>query len=365
MNILILHGLTLKIKRDFLKVPRFIYNKKDCPQDRNTEKLILSGKHALSKDLQVMPFVAYENSRLTARCLVTFYENDNNAYLGYFDSVNDTTISSKLFKEIEAYIKENNKESMIGPVDASFWIGYRFRIMENQNEGYNRHFTGEPYNKDYYISLWKDYGFDVLDTYKSNMYRHMRKSDIIDKYSRRMSDKILGKYIIRSSSFDTFDYDLEKIYYLLTKLYSGFPIYKHIELNQFKELFKSYKRLLHLDMVKLAFRDGELVGFIICFPDYGNSTLGVNNLRKLVKMYYSLNNVTQYVVMYMGVDSRDLGLGMILASDINHKLRLLGCSSIGALIKQGKVTGAYYRELITDTVEYVTLRKKVEVTDEI
>ena len=365
MSTIILSGLTYKIKRDFLKIPSIIYSKKDCPQDKKTEKLILNGKHIISKDIQIMPFVAYDDTKPVARCLVTLYKNDNKAYLGYFDSIADTYVSDKLFQEIEKYARDKHKNEMVGPVDASFWINYRFRVMENQNEGYNRHFTGEPYNKDYYIRLWNNFGFEVLNTYKSNFYRHIRESDKFENYLTRKHEKLNEGYVIRSSNLTDFEDDLNAIYMLITKLYKTFPMYKHIDIDQFKHMFKSYKNVLNLRMVKLAFKDGELVGFVICFPNYGNNKLGKLTFRKLANLLYIVNNVSEYVVMYCGVDYKHLGLGKVLAEYVKDDLRINGCSSIGALIKQGKVTGAYYKELIVDNVEYVTFRKKVENANEV
>ena len=43
------------------------------------------------------------------------------------------------------YAKEHKFRKIIGPVDASFWLKYRLKINK-----FERPYTGEPYNKDYY-----------------------------------------------------------------------------------------------------------------------------------------------------------------------------------------------------------------------
>ena len=365
MNIQIVSGLTPKIKRDFLSIPKIIYDDRDCPQDLDTEKAILEGKHAISKDITVMPFVIYDYGKPKARCLVTFYENDDKAYLGYYECDNDINLSNIMLTEVEKYVKSNHKTDIVGPIDASFWIGYRFRLMENQNEAYNRHFTGEPYHKEYYPEFWKSYGFEILDTYKSNFYRHVRKSDICGKYKKRMDTGVYDEITVRSSSKETFESDLEIIYEQIVSLYKTFPMYKDITIDQFKRLFNHYKDLLDLDMVKLAFKDSKIVGFVICFPNYGTNTLGRLGITKFVHYLTMKDNIDEYVVMYCGVDPAHYGIGLLLSEIIKSELISKGCSSIGALIKQGKVTGAYYKELTTDTVEYITLSKKVDTKDEI
>ena len=52
-------GITKVIVNDFLAFPAALYDRGKCPQDMKTEKQILEGTHVLSKDIQVMPFVAY------------------------------------------------------------------------------------------------------------------------------------------------------------------------------------------------------------------------------------------------------------------------------------------------------------------
>ena len=52
-------GNEKKLNKDFLALPKTLYDKGKCPPDIKTERQILTGTHVLSDTFKVMPFVAY------------------------------------------------------------------------------------------------------------------------------------------------------------------------------------------------------------------------------------------------------------------------------------------------------------------
>lgn len=360
-RIIVRSGFKDTLIKDFLDFPKCLYPKGSCPQDMKVEKQVLGGKHALSKDMVVMPFVVYiinDNRRtVAARSLVTLYENDRNAYVGFFESLDHVEACEKLFSEIQSYAKRHGKDVLAGPVDASFWIRYRFKIRSDRN--FYDTYSGEPYNKKYYADLWKACGFAVTCRYESNWYRQVREEDRSPKLQKRLEQMHESGYRIRTSSFRQFENDLTEIYRLLTKTYRHFPFYKDISLSQFRKLFGYLKYSLNYDMVRLVYQGEVAVGFIVCVPNYGTNSMGRLTLDKITKILLSKNRPKEYVVLYMGVDSKHPGLGSALAQEIRNSLYRSGCTSIGALIHKGKITGCYYKELIMGKSEYVMLEKVI------
>ena len=53
-------------------------------------------------------------------------------------------------------------------------------------------------------------------------------------------------------------------------------------------------------------------------------------------------------MLYMGVDRRHLGLGNALSNVITMELKNKHVPSIGALVRDGKITQSYASELIRD-----------------
>lgn len=354
-------GNEKNIRKDFLKLPKTLYDRGKCPQDIKTERQILEGTHILSNIFKVTPFVAYliENGekKVATRALVTYYDNNETAYVGFFESVDEAEICKKLFETIFDFVKKDGKKTVVGPVDASFWVRYRFKLSSDR--GFNEPYSCEPYNKEYYVRLWEQCGFQISHTYGSNFYRQVRTDDISPKLSRRYERMCQKGYVLRTSSFRKFDEDLVQIHRLITKTYKNFPMYTDISLKQFQSMFGYLKYVLNYSMVKLLYKGKEAVGFMICVPNYGFDSMGKLTLGKILRILRMRKRPQEYVILYMGADEKHLGTGSALAEDIKNELCKNGCTSIGALILEGKVTGLYYSDLFTGKSKYVLLKRNL------
>lgn len=360
-EIIVDFGNVKTIRRDFLALPTALYDRDKCPQDIKTERQILEGTHMLSSTFEVLPFVAYVKEdggkEIAARALLTYYTGDDVAYVGFFESIDDTKVCRKLFEAIFDVVKKDGKKMVAGPVDASFWIRYRFKLSSDRV--FDETYSCEPYNKEYYVRLWQQCGFQISHTYESNFYRQVKADDISPKLSQRYERMCQKGYTLRTSSFKNFDVDLVQIHKLITKTYRHFPMYTEISLKQFQTMFGYLKYILNYSMVKLLYKDEEAVGFMICVPNFGFDSMGKLTLKKLSRVLKIRKCPNEYVILYMGVDTKHLGTGSALAEDIKNELCKNGCTSIGALILEGKVTGLYYSDLFTGKSKYVLLERSL------
>ena len=89
--------------------------------------------------------------------IITIYPEDNIGYLGFYECINDDEVAKNLFDKAYEFCKEKGLTSIVGPVDCSFWIKYRLKINKFDLPPY----TGEPYNKDYYLKQFENNGFSV------------------------------------------------------------------------------------------------------------------------------------------------------------------------------------------------------------
>lgn len=320
------------------------------------EKQILEGSHVLSRYFSVIPIVVLnEHNTAAGRCLLTLYPGDPAAYIGFFESINDPQAASLLFQTAEELAAQNEKTKLCGPVDASFWIGYRLKT-----DHFDFVYTSEPYNKDYYARLWKDAGFVITDRYFSNALRAPRETDQNKKYHQRLQMFLDAGYVIRTPSKQTFSSNLKEIYSLLIRVYSGFPLFKKIEEDEFFQLFQGLRHILDLSLVKLVYKERRLVGFFISVPDYRNLThqkITPWIFLKLLRIRHS--RLKKYVLLYMGIDPGHPGLGSAMAELIRQELEMKEASSVSALFHEGKISGRYYKELAVDQYEYVLFKKEI------
>lgn len=344
-----------KYIKDFLSLPKKLYSKETNTENENEVKEILLGKHTLSKYFKIDKFIIYDNNSVVGRFCITRYKKDPTAYLGFFECINDKKVAKYLFDEAYKFCKKKKYKKIIGPVDASFWIKYRLKINLFDKQPY----TAEPYNKDYYLDLFKNNKYKIVEHYTSNIYKTVEYSYINEKYQSRYEKYINDGFQIISPDLKKFNELLEELYYLLTDLYKDFPIYKHLSLEDFKTVFKSYKMILNPKMVKLAYYDNKLTGFFISVPNYGNKVYQLT-LPNIIKILKEKNNPKEYVMLYMGVDQKYLGLGSSLVYSIINELKESSLPSIGALARDGKVSQNYANDLIDTKYEYVLLERNIK-----
>lgn len=340
--------------KEFIKLPKKLYVG-DNTEDSKEVKEILEGNHPLCKYFTLYKFLVIDGKKTVGRFAITIYPNDDNAYLGFFECYNDKEIAKTIFDEAKKFAKENNCKRIIGPVDASFWFKYRLKTNKFDRKPY----TGEPYNKDYYYKMFLDNNFEVAEHYTSNTYKVIEDEYKNEKYLNRYNKYTSEGIVIKNLNIDEYDKEIEKLYFLLTDLYKDFPIYKSITQEDFVNMFKSYKMILNPSMVKLAYKEDELVGFFISLPNYSNLVYNLNIL-KIIKVLKLKRKPKEYIMLYVGVAKDYPGLGTGISYTIINELKKNKLPSIGALTKDRKATQNYASDLLTDRYEYVLMQLNIE-----
>ena len=302
----------------------------------------------------ILRFVAHKDDNVAGRFLITVYPNDDTAYLGFYECINDDDVSKEMFEKAVRYAKELNLKRIVGPVDCSFWIKYRLKINKFDLLPY----TGEPYNKDYYLKQFENNGFNVCEHYKSQIYKVLDGNFKNDKFEDHYKEFIDKGYNIVKPKKEDISKVMEEVYDMLMVLYSDFPIFKSLSKEDFKVQFDSLSKISNMQLDRMAYFNGKPVGFYISIPNYNNLVYNVN-FSKLLKILRIKKNPKDYVMLYMGVDKEHRGLGKALSKSIADELNELKKPSIGALARGGKVNQNYAEEVIESRYEYVLLDKQL------
>ncbi|MBQ2803450.1 MAG: hypothetical protein IJF07_06085 [Lachnospiraceae bacterium] len=344
-----------KYIKEFIKLPRRLYGKRELMQNVSEERAILLEEHPFSHYFAIRRLLAVtEEGRTVGRAILTIHPGDTTAFLGFYESEEDTEICKALVEQAEKLARKQGCDKLVGPVDASFWIRYRFKTSH-----FGSPYTGEPYNKEYYKDLWQQAGFQVTETYYSNRYRVVGKTDDSEKFKARLAEKLEAGYVIKSPYDMDFQTAMLQVYDMIITLYSSFPVYKYIGKEEFVANYSYLQKLLNYDMVKLAYYQEKPVGFFISIPNYGNLVYGKITLFDLVKILQIKKKPKDYVMLYMGVDREHAGLGKALAETIKEELKKHKTPSVGALIRKGNINKDYFKELIDFEYEYVLMEKKI------
>ena len=216
---------------------------------------------------------------------------------------------------------------------------------------FDKTYTGEPYNKEYYPALWEECGFVEKDRYVSNQMRKINKEDFDERLDRIYNRYLERGYVFRGP-YGAFQDALKDVYSLLIERYSAFVGAQSVSQEQFITLFNSLEKIADKDMIKLAYKDEELKGFCIALPNYALNTLGDINLRKLINIMQIKKAPKEYVILYAGADRAAPGLGGALMHSIRNELYKNQCTSIAALIHEGNMPQQVYTMLHTEQFQY-------------
>ena len=348
-----------KYINDFLSLPKKLYTNKDNMEDSSTIKKFLLNLHPLSKYFILNKFLVYKNDKVVGRFIITEYPDDKNTcYIGFFECIKDNKVSKFIFNEAEKFAKEKKYKKIIGPVDASFWNKYRLKI----NLFDKRPYTGEPYNKDYYYKMFLDNKYKVVEHYVSNIFEKVDESYNDPKFIAHFKEfKKLGYEIVKPKRKD-FDKCISEIYDLITVLYSDFPVFKMLSKESFQELYKSYKMIINMNMVRMAYYKGKAVGFCISIPNYYNRVyqLSWKQPLHLLHILFERRFPREYIMPYLGADRNHRGLGKAIAFSIAEELKKNNLPSINALIRDGNINLKYGEDKITNQYEYVLLERNIK-----
>lgn len=339
----------------FLDFPEQLYEPEFRTEKREELRDLLAERHVLSRYFTVVPLVVRESGELLARCVLTFYPGDETAYLGFFETKDNPQAASRLFTFAEELARERGCIAVEGPMNASFWLGYRMKASHFKEKPY---FT-ELYQPAYYPTLWEGSGFTVAGVYHSNLYAPVEGEMPDEKYRTRFKQFQEQGYTLRSPNRRSFIEDFRAVAQMIRELFQAFPVYKPIRTSEFLDLFAGMKVILNYRYVKLAFdRNGRASGFLIAVPDYGEllnkEKLGV---RDTLRLLYTKWTTRRYIILYMGVRPGHEGLGSALVYSLMEEFRQKRIQAISSYIQEGKVSGSYVFASVQEQREYRYYRK--------
>lgn len=221
-------------------------------------------------DCIVKCFLAYKDGKVVGRIagiiqkLYNQKVNEKRIRFSRFDCINDEEVSSKLFKTVEDWAKEQGMNLIHGP------MGYNDLDREGLLiDGFDQMSTfEEQYNYPYYGELIEKYGFKKeVDWVEYRIFKPKEPNPKIDKIAetvaKRYNLKLLRPKSIKSfikeyknQLFDTLDA-------AYSHLYGVVPFSDKLK----DALIDQFKLILNKDfIVGIINENNELVGFGLVFP---------------------------------------------------------------------------------------------------
>lgn len=222
-------------------------------------------------------FLALKEGEVVGRIAtcVNFYHNEFHmekvGFFGFFESIDDFEVASKLFKVAMITLKSEGMEKMRGPTNFSTNHEIGFLI-----EGFDRPPTVmNPYNKPYLPKLAEKFGLKkVMDL---NAYLITKETPISDRQVALVNRiKERNKIQIRSVNLSRFDEEVRLINKIYNQAWERNWGFVPMPEDEFFYMAKELKQLVEEDLVMIAYVNGEPAAFSMAVPDINQVLIGLN-----------------------------------------------------------------------------------------
>jgi len=222
-------------------------------------------------------FLALKDNETVGRIAICINYNHNEfheekvGFFGFFESIDDFEVASRLFKVAMITLKSEGMEKMRGPANFSTNHEIGFLI-----EGFDKPPTVmNPYNKPYLPKLAEKYGLQkVMDL---NAYLITKETPINERHLKIVKRiKERNNIKIRSADFSKFDKELEVIRHVYNHAWERNWGFVPMQEDEFNHLSKNLKEIVDPDLLLIAEIDGEPAGFSMAVPDINQVLIKLN-----------------------------------------------------------------------------------------
>lgn len=218
-------------------------------------------------------FVAVKDGRDVGRIAVleprrhNEYRNERTAFFYLFDSIDDTEVSRALFGQAEEWAKSRGLNKMLGP--KGFMALDAFGVLV---EGFEHMpAMGVPYNYPYYDKLVTDMGYRKYTDVQSAW---VSKEMDLDPRIYELAEKIKARRGLTIKRFRN-KREMMAMVPAVVRAYNDMFVYnwEYIPVtdNEAKAIANRLRDILRPDLIKLAMKGDEVVGFLFAFPNIGEA----------------------------------------------------------------------------------------------
>ncbi|HMS34464.1 MAG TPA: hypothetical protein PKC91_10295 [Ignavibacteria bacterium] len=256
---------TRKELNDFIELPFKIYrnDKLWVAPIRSELKRILNTKiNPYFRKASLELFSCYKDSIITARILLSVNEdynrksNTKTGYFGFFEAFNDKNSVKYLLTELKKYCIENGIMRLEGPFNPNLYseIGMLCSSYDSPPTFF------QTYNPEYYNTLLKENGFNVLDVLHTRM--NTDSSRYLNKKYGQSSEINKDDLFVRCFDNRNSARDLEILRDIYNDAFSDNWHFTNVSKEEYLFVSKHLKLVTSPDMIKFVEYKGEPVAVV-------------------------------------------------------------------------------------------------------
>jgi hypothetical protein len=269
-------------KRAFLELPWTLYQNVPAwmpPIRQNAKELAGFAKHPFHAENKTQTFLATRGGQTVGRIMSIVnhahnqQHNENRGFFGFFESIDDVEVSTKLFDAVRDWLTAQGIRSMRGPTNPSLNYEGGFLV-----EGFDKAPAFMmPYSLPYYPKLAEAYGF----TKSQDMYAFWGSVDMLDKLDKKLlfvatESKERFGINLRPMSRKHFRRDIELFLDLYNISLGGTWGFAPMSKAEVRHAALGLKHLIWPEMTLIAEAEGRSIGAVLCLPDYNPRVKAIN-----------------------------------------------------------------------------------------
>lgn len=287
--------------------------------------MLTKGKHPFHEHAKMQLFLAVDNENVVGRVAAIVNGNHNTiknvreGFFGFFDSINDKSVTQLLLGAAQAWLKENGQTSITGPVNFSTNDTCGLLI-----EGFDGPPVAMmPYNAPYYLDLLEDFGFTKkvdLRAYKYTVGNYNdRAVSLLEGLEKRLQRNHI---IIRKISLKNFKQEAIALREVYNKAWDKNMGFVPMTDKEFDYTAKDLKLVMDTDFCYIAEQEGKIVGFALAIPDINQTLIKIKKGRLfptgLIKLLMGKKKINGIRILLLGVIDgyRKLGIEACLYGSI-------------------------------------------------
>lgn len=291
---------------DFIKFPLALYTKDPffIPQLNREMRIHFSAENPFFHHADARYFLAFKDGRVVGRT-VSFinrrhneFHRERTGFFGFFDCINDTSVSTALFDAASRHLKGEGMETIRGPMNFSTNEEFGFLLA-----GFDAPpMIMMPYNPPYYNGLSENYGMTKVKDVFAYIYdvgddlpeKVLRVAVIVEKRGISVRPINMKKFMSEMMIF-------KEVYHSAWGKNWGFIPMTDEELQYAGERLK---QIIIPEMTLIAEEDNKPVGFMGLIPDFNFVLKHMNgklNPISLAKALYYSKRIKDLRVMLLGI----------------------------------------------------------------
>jgi hypothetical protein len=266
--------------------------------------------------------VAIDEGKPVARCSIWWRDvpalgEDRLGVIGHYGAVSQAAAVTMLQAACDDLAREGCTRA-VGPMDGNTWRRYRLVV----ERGAEPPFFLEPDNPPEWPTQFTDAGFSPLAWYLSALNEDLGRRD---PRAAAVVDRLTDTGVtVRQLDLSRFDEELRSIYRVAAASFPGAFLYTPLSEEAFTAQYRAVRPVVRAELVLLAERDGEPVGFSFSVPDALEPARGAAPRTIVFKTLAVLPDRRAYS-----------GLGSLMADLTHQTARSLGYTrAVHALIHE-------------------------------